>query len=47
MLAGGHDLFEAAQAGVWLHAEAARLAGPMLIADDLIAHLPRAAEACL
>jgi hydroxyethylthiazole kinase-like uncharacterized protein yjeF len=47
MLAGGRDPFEAAQAAVWLHSEAARLAGPMLIADDLIAHLPRAAAACL
>lgn len=40
MLAQGLAPFEAAQAGVWLHAEAARLAGPNLIADDLIAHIP-------
>jgi NAD(P)H-hydrate repair Nnr-like enzyme with NAD(P)H-hydrate dehydratase domain len=32
---------------VWLHGYAARLAGAGLIADDLIAHLPRALEACL
>jgi hydroxyethylthiazole kinase-like uncharacterized protein yjeF len=47
LLANGHPPFEAAQAALWLHAEAARLAGPMLIADDLIAHLPRAVAACL
>jgi hydroxyethylthiazole kinase-like uncharacterized protein yjeF len=47
MLAQLHDPFVAAQAAVWLHAEAARRAGPMLIADDLIAHLPGAAAACL
>lgn len=47
LLAQGLAPFEAAQAGLWLHAEAARLAGPMLIADDLIAHLPKAAAACL
>lgn len=44
--ARGLDPFEATIAGVWLHAEAARLAGPGLIADDLIAHLPAALEAC-
>lgn len=47
MLAGGRDPFDAAQAGMWLHAEAARRAGPMLIADDLVAQLPHAAAACL
>jgi hydroxyethylthiazole kinase-like uncharacterized protein yjeF len=47
MLAGGRDPFEAAQAALWLHAEAARLAGPMLIADDLVENLARAAMACL
>jgi ADP-dependent NAD(P)H-hydrate dehydratase / NAD(P)H-hydrate epimerase len=47
LLAQGHDPFEAAQAGLWLHAQAARLAGPMLIADDLIARLPTAVAACL
>jgi len=38
---------EAASTGLWLHAEAARLAGPMLIADDLITRLPAAVSACL
>ncbi len=39
MLAQLGDPFAAAQAAVWLHAEAARRAGPVLIADDLVAHL--------
>lgn len=39
MLAGGRDPFAAAGAGVWLHAEAARRAGPAFIADDLAARL--------
>ncbi len=43
----GFDLFAAAKAAVWLHAEAARLAGPALIADDLVARLPQAVSACL
>ncbi len=47
LLASGQPPFEAAQAGIWLHTEAARLAGPFLIADDLIAHLPTALAACL
>jgi hydroxyethylthiazole kinase-like uncharacterized protein yjeF len=47
LLAQGLDPFEAAQAGLWFHAQAARIAGPMLIADDLIAHLPAAVAACL
>jgi hydroxyethylthiazole kinase-like uncharacterized protein yjeF len=47
LLASGMDPFEAAQAGIWLHAEAARLAGPMLIADDLVSRLPIAIAACL
>jgi hydroxyethylthiazole kinase-like uncharacterized protein yjeF len=37
--ARGLDPFEAAQAALWLHAEAARLAGPGLIADDLVGHI--------
>ncbi len=41
------DPFEAASAGLWLHGEAARRAGPALIADDLIVHLPAAIGACL
>jgi len=47
MVAQGLGGFEAAQAAVWLHAEAARLAGPALIADDLVNHLPQAIAACL
>jgi len=47
MLAQIGDPFEAAQAAVWLHAEAARRAGPLLIADDLVAHVRDAVAACL
>ncbi len=43
MLARGMGAHEAACAAVWLHGEAARRAGPGLIADDLLNHLP----ACL
>jgi ADP-dependent NAD(P)H-hydrate dehydratase / NAD(P)H-hydrate epimerase len=46
MLAREDDPFEAANAAVWLHGEAARRAGPGLIADDLAAHLPAALAAC-
>lgn len=46
-LASGQDAFGAACAAVWLHAEAARLAGPALIADDLPEFLPQAVERCL
>lgn len=42
MLARGLDPQDAACAAVWLHGEAARRAGPVLIADDLVAHLPAA-----
>lgn len=35
MLARGLDPFAAAQAGVWLHREAARRLGPAFVADDL------------
>jgi hydroxyethylthiazole kinase-like uncharacterized protein yjeF len=45
--AAGMDAFEAACAGVWLHARAAERAGPWLIADDLIAALPAACADCL
>jgi hydroxyethylthiazole kinase-like uncharacterized protein yjeF len=37
--AAGKEPFEAACAGVWRHAEAARRAGPKMIADDLISCL--------
>ena len=47
MIAGGRAPFEACQAALWLHAEAARRAGPALIADDLVTHLPGAIGACL
>jgi NAD(P)H-hydrate repair Nnr-like enzyme with NAD(P)H-hydrate dehydratase domain len=40
------DAFEAACAGVWLHGRAAALAGPGLIADDLLEHLPDAVAEC-
>jgi hydroxyethylthiazole kinase-like uncharacterized protein yjeF len=41
------DAFAAAQAAAWLHADAARRAGPLLIADDLVAHLCAAVAGCL
>ena len=47
MLAQLDDPFAAAQAAVWLHAEAARRAGPLLIADDLVTHLRDAVAVCL
>jgi hydroxyethylthiazole kinase-like uncharacterized protein yjeF len=47
MRASGLDAFEAACAGVWLHGRAAQLAGPALIADDLLDHLPAAVAECL
>ena len=46
MRAGGLEAFEAACAGVWLHARAAEMAGPGLIADDLLACLPSALAEC-
>ncbi len=45
-LANGLAPFEAASAAVWLHNEAARLAGPGLIADDLSAAVPKALARC-
>jgi hydroxyethylthiazole kinase-like uncharacterized protein yjeF len=47
MIAGGRAPFDACQAALWLHAEAARRAGPALIADDLVTHLPDAIGTCL
>jgi hydroxyethylthiazole kinase-like uncharacterized protein yjeF len=47
MRAKGLDAFEAACAAAWLHARAAELAGPGLIADDLAAMLPAAVSECL
>jgi ADP-dependent NAD(P)H-hydrate dehydratase / NAD(P)H-hydrate epimerase len=46
MLARGLGGFEAGCAAVWLHGEAARLAGPGLIADDLPAGVRRALVSC-
>ncbi|HEY0131968.1 MAG TPA: NAD(P)H-hydrate dehydratase, partial [Allosphingosinicella sp.] len=45
--ASGLDAFEAACAGVWLHGRAAELAGPGLIADELLDHLASALAECL
>jgi ADP-dependent NAD(P)H-hydrate dehydratase / NAD(P)H-hydrate epimerase len=42
MRAQGLPGFEAACAAVWLHGRAAEIAGPQLIADDLIAAIPQA-----
>jgi NAD(P)H-hydrate repair Nnr-like enzyme with NAD(P)H-hydrate dehydratase domain len=39
-MAQGADAFDAATMGVWLHGEAAREAGPGLIAEDLPEVLP-------
>jgi hydroxyethylthiazole kinase-like uncharacterized protein yjeF len=47
MRASGKDAFEAACAGVWLHGRAAALAGPGLIADDLVHQLQAAVAECL
>jgi len=44
--ARGLDPFAAACAAVWLHGAAARAAGPALIADDLVDHLPTALATC-
>jgi ADP-dependent NAD(P)H-hydrate dehydratase / NAD(P)H-hydrate epimerase len=42
--ARGMPAFEAACAGVWLHARAAEIAGPDMIADDLARAIPRALD---
>lgn len=46
MLARGLDAFESAQAALWLHGEAARAAGPALIADDLLPRIGPALADC-
>jgi hydroxyethylthiazole kinase-like uncharacterized protein yjeF len=46
MRARGLEPFEAACAGVWLHGRAAEVAGPALIADDLVAALPAVLASC-
>jgi NAD(P)H-hydrate repair Nnr-like enzyme with NAD(P)H-hydrate dehydratase domain len=40
--ARGMDGFDAACAAVWLHGRAAEIAGPGMIADDLLAAIPEA-----
>ncbi len=47
MRARGLNAYEAAVAGVWLHGRAAQLAGPNLIADDLLEGLRGALIECL
>jgi len=42
MRARGLAAFEAASAGVWLHGRAAEIAGPAMIADDLVEAIPEA-----
>jgi hydroxyethylthiazole kinase-like uncharacterized protein yjeF len=46
MRARGLPAFEAASAGVWLQGEAAIIAGPEMIADDLVEAVPGALRAC-
>jgi ADP-dependent NAD(P)H-hydrate dehydratase / NAD(P)H-hydrate epimerase len=46
MAARRFEAFDAACAGVWLHGRAAELAGPALIADDLLRYLPSAVAEC-
>jgi hydroxyethylthiazole kinase-like uncharacterized protein yjeF len=45
MRARGLAAFEAASAGVWLHGRAAEIAGPAMIADDLVRAIPKAIAA--
>lgn len=47
MMARGLDAFAAGKAALWLHGDAARRAGPGLVADDLCDHLPAAMSAAL
>ncbi|SMF60596.1 NAD(P)H-hydrate dehydratase [Allosphingosinicella indica] len=44
--AAGFDAFAAAKAGVWLHQRAAEIAGPGLIADDVVEALALAFAEC-
>lgn len=44
--ARGMDGFEAASAAVWIHGRAAELAGPAMIADDLVEAIPSALALC-
>lgn len=44
--ARGMDGFAAASAAVWLHGRAAEIAGPAMIADDLVEAIPRALALC-
>ncbi|PWG01338.1 NAD(P)H-hydrate dehydratase [Sphingosinicella humi] len=46
MRARGLEVFEAACAGVWLHGRTGAMAGPGLIADDLLSHLREALAEC-
>jgi NAD(P)H-hydrate repair Nnr-like enzyme with NAD(P)H-hydrate dehydratase domain len=46
-LANGAEAFDAACAGVWLHGEAARMAGPDFSTGDLVWAIPQAYAACL
>jgi len=46
-LAATHDPFAAACEAVWLHGEAARLAGPAFLASDLAKSISRAYAAAL
>lgn len=46
-LATGAEPFDAAWEGVWLHSEAARLAGPAFTAGGLAEHMAEALGACL
>lgn len=46
-LAVSDDPFVAACEAVWLHGEAARMAEPSFVADDLVSHLPAAIGCCL
>jgi hydroxyethylthiazole kinase-like uncharacterized protein yjeF len=45
MRARGLPAFEAACAGVWVHGRAAEIAGPAMIADDLVEAIPEAIAA--